>query len=140
GRLELTAERLGQVCTVWVPEQDGYEYPQTLRSHLGKATGTLDGEPVEGLFMLDYIYSFPHAMWTEMGMLTKLHNLWMNWLVEYEDGTLGGGDAWRGRPGNGFAAAHHYVDGKSVARSDAKITTATTERGTVSHVTLGLGD
>jgi hypothetical protein len=29
-----------------------------------------DGEPVEGLFMLDYIYSRPDAMWTEMGVST----------------------------------------------------------------------
>ena len=65
----------------------------------------VDGEPVEGLFMLDYIYSRPDAMWTEMGMLTKLHNLWLNWLVEYDDGSYEGGYAWRGRPGTGFAAA-----------------------------------
>ena len=73
--------------------------------------------------MLDYIYSRPDAMWTEMGMLTKLHNLWLNWLVEYEDGSLEGGYAWRGRPGTGFAAAHHFVDGVSTARSDAVLTT-----------------
>jgi hypothetical protein len=139
GRMDLTAKRLGQVCTFWVPEQDGYEYPQMLRSHLGKATGTIDGEPVEGLFMLDYIYSRPDAMWTEMGMLTKLHNLWLNWLVEYEDGSYEGGYAWRGRPGTGFTAAHHVVDGVSSARSDAEVRTQVTERGTVSKVDLGLG-
>jgi hypothetical protein len=27
-RLSLEARRLGQVCTFWVPEQEGYEYPQ----------------------------------------------------------------------------------------------------------------
>ena len=139
GRLELTAERLGQVCTFWVPEQEGYAYPQMLRSHLGKATGTLDGEPVEGLFMLDYIYSRPDAMWTEIGMLTKLHNVWLNWLVEYEDGTYEGGYAWRGRPGTGFAAAHHVVDGVSTARSDARVRTHHTERGAVTEVELDLG-
>ena len=139
GRLDLTATRLGQVCTFWVPEQEGYEYPQMLRSHLGKAVGTIDGEPVEGLFMLDYIYSRPEAMWTEMGMLTKLHNLWLNWLVEYEDGSHEGGYAWRGRPGTGFAAAHHVVDGVSTARSDARIDTRFTERGTVHEVDLALG-
>jgi hypothetical protein len=139
GRLSLEAVRLGQVCTFWVPEQDGYEYPQMLRSHLGKATGVLDGEPVEGLFMLDYIYSRPDAMWTEMGMLTKLHNLWLNWLVEYEDGGYEGGYAWRGRPGTGFAAAHHVVDGISTARSDAEVVTHFTERGTVTRVDLSLG-
>jgi hypothetical protein len=139
GRLSLEARRLGQVCTFWVPEQEGYEYPQMLRSHLGKATGTLDGEPVEGLFMLDYIYSRPDAMWTEMGMLTKLHNLWLNWLVEYDDGSYEGGYAWRGRPGTGFAAAHHVVDGVSTARSDAEVTTHFTDRGSVSRVELTLG-
>ena len=139
GRLQLTAERLGQVCTFWVPEQEGYEYPQMLRSHLGKAVGTLDGRPVEGLFMLDYIYSRPDAMWTEMGMLTKLHNVWLNWLVEYEDGSLEGGLAWRGRPGTEFAATHHYVDGRSTARSDARIELHRTERGTPTTVDLALG-
>ena len=139
GRLSLEAQRLGQVCTFWVPEQEGYEYPQMLRSHLGKATGTLDGEPVEGLFMLDYIYSRPDAMWTEMGMLTKLHNLWLNWLVEYDDGGYEGGYAWRGRPGTGFAAAHHVVDGVSTARSDAAVITHFTGRGSVSRVELALG-
>jgi hypothetical protein len=139
GRLSLSAQRLGQVCTFWVPEQEGYEYPQMLRSHLGKATGTLDGEPVEGLFMLDYIYSRPDAMWTEMGMLTKLHNVWLNWLVEYDDGGYEGGYAWRGRPGTGFAAAHHVLNGVSTARSDASVITHFTGRGSVSRVELALG-
>jgi hypothetical protein len=140
GRLTVDIRRLGQVCTFWIPEQPGYDHPQMLRSHLGLAEGQIDGDPVRGLFMLDYIYSFPGAMWTEMGMLTKLHNVWLNWLVEYEDGGYEGGYAWRGRPGTGFAAAHHYVDGVSTARSDARIETHHTERGTVDRVTLALGD
>jgi len=140
GRAEFEAERLGQVCTFWVPEQEGFEHPQMLRSHLGFVRGVIDGDPVEGLFMLDYIYSRPDLMWHEMGMLTKLHNLWMNWLVEYEDGELEGGYAWRGRPGNGFAAAHHFAGGSSSARSDAEIVTHMTERGAVETVSLALGD
>ncbi len=140
GDIDLKARRLGQVCTFWIPEQTGYEYPQMLRSHLGVVEGTIAGDPVRGLFMLDYIYSRPDAMWTEMGMLTKLHNLWINWLVEYDDGSFEGGYAWRGRPGNGFAAAHHFVDGVSTARTDAKLETSHTERGTVERVELTLGD
>ena len=111
-----------------------------LRSHLGKVTGTLDGEAVEGLFMLDYIYSRSDLMWREMGMLTKLHNLWVNWLVEYDDGSYEGGYAWRGRPGNGFAAAHHCLDGVSTARADARMETERTDRGTITRVRLSLGD
>ena len=141
GRLDLRARRLGQVCTFWVPVQPGYDHPQMLRSHLGLATGTIDGDPVTGLFMLDYIYSHPGAIWTEIGMLTKLHNLWLNWLVGYEDGGYEGGYAWRGRPGSGFAAAHHFADGVSTARSDAVIETRHSERGTVAaHVSLRLGE
>src|SRR3954454_19520434 len=140
GRVQLEARRLGQVCTFWIPEQEGYAYPQMLRSHLGKASGTIDGVAVEGLFMLDYIYSRPDALWTEIGMLTKLHNLWLNWLVEDEDGSREGGYAWRGRPGTGFAAAHHFADGFSTARSDAVLTTTRTERGSVSGVNLRLGE
>jgi hypothetical protein len=87
-----------------------------------------------------YIYSRPDAMWTEIGMLTKLHNLWLNWLVEYEDGSYEGGYAWRGRPGTGFAAAHHVIDGVSVARSDARVVPHFTERGSVRSVELHLGD
>lgn len=62
GRVDITAKRLGQLCTFWIPAQDNFDHPQMLRSHLGKATGTIDGEAVEGLFMLDYIYSRPDAM------------------------------------------------------------------------------
>ena len=73
-------------------------------------------------------------------MCTKLHNLWLNWLVEYTDGSYEGGFAWRGRKGTGFAAAHHIVDGASTARSDAEITTTyTQERGTVMQNNLRLG-
>jgi hypothetical protein len=140
GRIQFDIKRLGRVCTFWVPQQAGYDYPQMMRNHIGKITGTIDGVPVEGLFMLDFIYSRPDAMWNEMGMLSKLHNLWINWLVEYDDGSLEGGYAWRGRPGSGFAAAHHYVAGTSIARSDPRIETTATERGTINHVTIRLGD
>ena len=140
GRVELHADRIGQVCTFWVPLQEGLRYPQMLRSHAARVTGFIDGEAVEGLFMLDYIYSRPDAMWSEMGMMTKLHNLWLNWLVKYDDGTYDGGYAWRGRPGSGFAAAHHVVNGVSTARSDAEIITQVTPRGTIKQVELKLGD
>lgn len=140
GKVDLHATRLGQVCTFWVPEQEGLAHPQMLRSHAGRVSGTIAGDPVDGLFMLDYIYSRPDLMWSEMGMMTHLHNLWLNWLVEYTDGTWEGGYAWRGRPGSGFAATHHIVDGVSTARTDARIHTTHTDRGAVSEVRLDIGD
>lgn len=140
GNVSLEADRLGDVCTFWVPEQEGIEHPQMLRSHAGRISGRVGDDPVDGLFMLDYIYSRPDLKWSEMGMMTKLHNLWLNWLVEYEDGSWEGGYAWRGRPGTGFAAAHHIVDGVSYARTDARIETTHTDRGAVTTVRLELGD
>lgn len=140
GKVELHGERLGPVGTWWVPVQDGFEVPQLLRSHMAKVSGTIGDDPVEGMVMIDLIYSHPEVMWNEMGMLTKIHNVWLNWLVEYTDGTYEGGYAWRGRPGTDFAAAFHVVDGVGTGRTDAHIDLTMTERGSPTRVDLRLGD
>ena len=98
GRLDADTRRLGQVCTFWVPSSRGTTTRRCCARTSGMAKGRSTAIRSDGLFMLDYIYSFPGAMWTEMGMLTKLHNVWLNWLVEYEDGGYEGGYAWRGPP------------------------------------------
>ena len=139
GRIRLGARRLGQACTFWVPRQDGFAHPVLSRSHFAKVSGTIDNDPVEGIFMVDNIYSRPGLTFRETQFTTKLHNYWMDWLVEYDDGGHEGGFAWRGQPGTGFAAAHHIVDGRSRARSDARIEVARTERGTMESVELSLG-
>lgn len=140
GRVDLHATRLGSACTFWVPEQPGFAHPIMSRSHLGKVTGTIDGDPVEGIFMVDHIYSRPGLSFKETDFTTKLHHYWMNWLVEYEDGSLEGGFTWRGQPGTNFSAAHHFVDGASRARTDARLEISRTEAGTMSRVKLSLGD
>ena len=86
GDVELDIEPVGKVSTFWIPEQDRLAQPQMLRSHMGRVSGRIGGEPVTGLFMSDFIYSAPGLLWNEMGMMTELHNVWLNWLVEYEDG------------------------------------------------------
>jgi hypothetical protein len=138
GRVSLRARRLGQACTFWVPEQPGIEHPLLSRSHLGFVEGEIDGDPVTGIFMCDLIYSRPGLTFKETNFTRDLHNYWMNWLVEYEDGSLEGGFAWRGR--RGFAVAHHYVDDTSYARTDASLTIErTATRGTMERVGLRLG-
>jgi hypothetical protein len=139
GKVQLDIEHVGRVSTWWVPAQEAMEHPQMLRSHMGRVRGTIDGDPVSGLFMVDFIYSRPHLLWNEMGMMTKLHNVWLNWLVEYEDGGYEGGYAWRGRPGTEFAAAYHVIDGVATARCDAVIDFDTTSRGTPTKVRLSMG-
>lgn len=140
GRMQFDAQRLGQACTFWVPRQSGFDHPVLSRSQFAKAAGVIDGDPVEGIFMIDNIYSDPGLTFRETEFTTKLHNYWMDWLVEYDDGTYEGGFAWRGQPGTGFAAAHHIIDGESRARSDARIDVTRTDRGTMHKVTLSLGD
>ncbi len=140
GRVTLSAERLGQACTFWVPEQPGFPHPILSRSHLAKVVGTIDDDPVEGIFMIDHIYSRPDLTFRETQFTTHLHHYWMNWLIEYDDATIEGGFAWRGQPGTGFSAAHHYVDGRSVARTDARLDVERTGAGTMKAVTLSLGD
>jgi hypothetical protein len=139
GRVELAARRLGQACTFWVPSQSGFEHPVLSRSHFARAAGVIDGDPVEGILMVDCIYSTPGLTFRETEFTTRLHNYWMDWLVEYDDGSYEGGFAWRGMPGTGFAAAHHIVDGVSHARNDARIEVERTDRGTMETVRLTLG-
>jgi hypothetical protein len=140
GKVDLVIEPVGKVSTFSIPMQDRLAHPQVLRSHMGRVRGMIDGEEVAGLFMVDFIYSRPDLLWDEMGMMTELHNVWVNWLVEYEDGGYEGGLAWRGRPGTEFMAAHHVIDGVSTGRCDAKIEFDTTERGTPTIVRLSLGN
>lgn len=140
GRIDLTATLLGRPCTFDVPAQPGVPHPLMSRSHLGRVAGTIDGDTVEGIWMHEHNYSRPGLSFRETELTQVLHNYWMNWLVEYDDGTLEGGYAWRGRKGTGFAAAHHYVDGVSRARSDARITVQHTERGSIELLTLQLGN
>jgi hypothetical protein len=139
GDLDLAISHVGKVSTFAIPAQERLTHPQILRSHMGRVRGRIGQESVTGLFMIDFIYSRPDLLWNEMGMMTELHNVWLNWLVEYEDGGYEGGLAWRGRPGTKFAAAHHVVDGVSTARCDAVIDFDTTERGTPTTVRLALG-
>lgn len=127
--------RLGQACSFWVPPQPGWPHGLLDRSHLCTVSGTIDGDPVEGTFMDDHLYSAGVSM-RQAGFAGTIENYWMQWLVEYEDGSLEGGSAWRGQPGLGFARAHHYLDGHSRARRDGRIEVARTESGSISQMTL----
>jgi hypothetical protein len=138
GRIQVHVERLGNPCAFWVPPQPGYEQGFVDRNHLGKVTGTFDGESIEGLFVADHLYSKPELRFHELE-LCRFDNYWIGWLVEFEDGTREGGFAWRGRPETGIAFAHHYVDGVSRARADARIAVTRAAGGGIDTATLTLG-
>jgi hypothetical protein len=136
GRVQITAERLGQACAVWAPPQPGIENGFLDRSHLCWATGTIDGERVEGLFAEDHVYSAPGLTLRESGLVKTLENFWMQWLIEFEDGSIESGTAWRGQPGTGFAHAHHYADGRSRARRDGRIEIIRNGNGSIERALL----
>lgn len=139
GRMHITTEQLGDVCSLFVPAQDLSPHPFVFRSYFAKAAGTIDGEPVEGLWQMDTIFSTPGLNLREAGWVDHVYQYWFNWLVEYEDGSVEGGHAFRGMPGTDFTPAHHYVDGQSTVRHDATMELTRTERGSIDTVKLSLG-
>jgi hypothetical protein len=139
GRIDLRAERHGQVCSFWVPPQPNFEHGFMDCNQIGKLTGTIDGDPVEGMFLDDHVYAQPGANLHEAGLVSKIENYWTQWWAEYDDGSIEAGTAWRGLPGTGFSHAHHYLNGRSRARRDAQIEIGRNDNGSIEHVTLVLG-
>jgi hypothetical protein len=139
GRIKLGVTPLGDVCSLRIPEQSGLPHPFLYRSFFGTVTGEIDSDPVVGLYQLDHIYSRPEINFRESGWADLVHNYWMNWLIEYEDGTREGGHAWQGMPGTDFTAAHHVSNGVSTARPDARMEYHRTERGSIDSLVLELG-
>ncbi|GAA4544098.1 hypothetical protein [Pseudonocardia xishanensis] len=140
GRVQIEATQLGDVCSLYVPSQHPHPHDFVFRSYFGKAAGTIDGEAVEGLYQMDSVFSTPALNMREAGWTDHVHQYWLNWLVEYEDGTYEGGHAFRGMPGTEFTAGHHVVDGRSTARHDMALEFDRTSRGTISAVRLAVGD
>ncbi|MCZ7528740.1 MAG: hypothetical protein M5U14_21635 [Acidimicrobiia bacterium] len=96
GRFRLHVEQVGSACTFWVPEQEGIEHPIQHRSQIGRATGEVDGDPVEGFCFLDWSYSHPGRLYFQLPLIRRLEKQWSMWLVEYVDGELDGGSCGRG--------------------------------------------
>ena len=139
GRFEIHVQQLGQACTFWVPEQEGIPVPIQHRSEIGKATGKINGDPVEGFTFLDSSYSHPDVMYFHLPLIRKLEKQWSMWVVEYADGEMDAGFAWRGRGQTGFNPAHLIVNGVSTALSDSRTITVYDKRGTVCKTRVELG-
>jgi len=140
GRFEIHVQQVGQACTFWVPEQEGIPVPIHHRSEIGKATGEINGDPVEGFTFLDSSYSHPDTMYFHLPLIRKLEKQWSMWLVEYTDGEVDAGFVWKGRGETGFNPAHLIVNGVSTAFSDSRTVPTYNERGTVWKTRVELGD
>ena len=131
GRFQIHVEQLGHACTFWVPEQKGIPVPIHERSQIGKATGMINGDPVEGFSMFDAGFSHPGVLYFNLPLIRKIEKQWTMWLVEYTDGEIFGGFGWKGRRGTDFSAGHLVRNGVSTAHSDARTFTTYHERGAV---------
>jgi len=139
GRWELHSEQLGQAFTFWVPEQEVIPMPMQYRSQIGKATGKINGDPVEGYTYLDAIYSHSGFAYLRLPLIRKIEKQWSSWLVEYIDGDIDAGLAWKGFADTGFSAAHLIRSGVSTALSDSRVFTTYDQRGTVRKIRVELG-
>jgi len=139
GRFDLHVEMLGQACTFWVPEQEGIPFPMLYRSHIGFATGTINGDPVEGFTLYDQSFSKPGVFYFQLPMIRKFEKQWSMWLGRYADGEVFAGYAWKGRGNTGFSAGHLIRRGVSHAFSDARVFTTYDKRGTVWKTRIELG-
>ena len=139
GRWELHSEELGQAFTFWVPKQKGLPMPMQYRSQLGKATGKINGDPIEGYTYFDAIYSHSGFMYLKLPLIRKIEKQWSSWLVEYADGEIDGGVAWKGFGDTKFSAGHLLRSGVSTALPDARVFTTYDERGTVWKIRIELG-
>ena len=139
GRFEIHVQQLGQACTFFVPKQEGIPAPLHERSEFGKATGQINGDPIEGFTFLDANYSHPGTLYFHLPLIRKLEKQWSMWLVEYSDGEIWGGFAWKGRGDTGFRAGHLVRNRVSTAYSDCRMLTTYDERGTVWKTRVELG-
>ena len=139
GRWEIHVELVGQACTFWVPEQEGIPVPIQHRSQIGKAMGQINGDPVEGWGYIDANYSHPGVLYFNLPLIRKLEKQWSMWLVEYTDGEIDAGFAWKGRGDTGFSAGHLIRNGVSTAVPDARTFTTYNERGVVTKSRIELG-
>ncbi len=131
GKFEIHAELLGQAVTFWVPMQEGLVAPIHHRSEMGRVTGQINGDPVEGFTGWDSSYTHPGVLYFHLPLIQKLEKEWAMWFVEYTDGGIDAGFAWKGRLDTGFAAGHLLRDGKSTAVPETRVIPTYTERGVV---------
>ncbi|RYZ02812.1 MAG: hypothetical protein EOO24_14160, partial [Comamonadaceae bacterium] len=85
---------ISDVFVVHVPAQPGVDCDIYYRHELVKATGTIDGVAVEGYLHQDYAYAPDGRVYTETAIPRLLQGMWVSWVHELADGSLGGGCFW----------------------------------------------
>lgn len=136
GRFAVRSQNVGSVCAFLVPQQDGINLPVLEPSQMGRASGVINDDPVEGFTFLDQSFSEPGLIYFQLPLIRRLEKQWSMWFVEYESGDTDAGFVWKGRAGTEFSPAHVIENGVSSIPAEAKTFTTYTERGVVRKTRL----
>ncbi len=91
------------------------------RHELMHVTGSIDGVDVSGYAHQDFAYGPDGLIYTELPIARNLQGMWMSWLHEYDDGTVGGGSFWQGRSGLDFGPGGYQLrDGRTTVHNDVR--------------------
>jgi hypothetical protein len=140
GQWTIHGRRIGKACYIYIPSQDGIDFPTIYRSEIGKATGVINGDPVEGFFHCDFAYAPPGYYYWDSAFIRKVEKYFLSWIVEYADGGFGGGMLWQGRDGfPDFQPCHLNLNGESSAHKGFALTTTLSPGGALKHVKIEIG-
>jgi hypothetical protein len=117
-RWELHGQTISEVFTVHIPAQASVEGDLCYRHELLKATGQINGVPVEGYIHQDYAYAPAGKVWTETAIPRLIQGMWVSWVHEFEDGEVGGGCFWQGRKGLAFGPGYQVRNGVTTVHDD----------------------
>lgn len=122
GRWELHGRTVSKPFVVHVPVQDGVPDQVYYRHELILAEGMVKDTPVQGYLHQDFCYGEPGKTYMDLPILRQLQGMWVSWLHELSDGSLGGGCFWQGRCGLEFSPGYLLKDGVTTTHDDVRST------------------
>jgi len=139
GRWELHGQTVSKPFIVHVPVQEGIQDQVYYRHELVKAAGTVNGTPVQGYLHQDYCYGEPGTTYLDLPILRQLEGMWVSWIHELEDGSMGGGCFWKGRNGLEFNPGYLLKDGNTTTHGDIRSDLTRDEAGRPSGLKVEIG-
>ncbi len=139
GRWKLAGKTVSDIVVTCVPRQAGIPEDAYYRHELMYVTGTINGIAVSGYGHQDFAYGPPGFAYTELPIARDLQGMWVSYLHEYGDGTLGGGSFWQGRDERPFGPGYSFEDGVTTTHDDIVATPGFTPEGKQSTLEAHLG-
>lgn len=139
GRWELHGSTISDIFVVHVPVQEGVEREVYYRHELLKATGAVEGKPVEGYLHQDFAYGPPGTTYVDLPIARSLYGMWVSWIHEDAAGEPGGGCFWQGRDGITFGPGYLLHAGKTTAHDDITATPTLNEAGQPTRLEVSIG-